>query len=132
MSNDNEPFVIRLKEKSHDYRDKPRQKGDALLKQTYFKVVEKDDKTGKLRESSMDNSQIKETIKKLTDKFTERSFGVAVFYENVGWRSVERNEQFNSGDEPILCGRLYADDDDDDGEITDFIIYTFPKMHEVT
>lgn len=129
-SKENEPFVVILKDKSHDYKNNPKKKGDKILKQTYFKVVKRDNKTGKLKESSMEDSTMKDTIRELTKKFQDLSFSVAAYYENVGWISTP-NDKFNGGSNPSLYQMLYGDIDDY-GEITDLILYSYPKVTEVT
>lgn len=122
-----DPYVVVIKDKSHDYKNAANKRGDLILKQTYFKVVKKD-KDGKVKSASMDKDDIKEMIKKITSKFTDKSFNVAVFYENKGWLSVPR-ERFNGGANPRFHSEVYGNEEEY-GDITDYVLYSYPYVME--
>jgi hypothetical protein len=123
-----EPYVVVIKDKSHDYKNAAGKRGDVILKQTYFKVVEKT-KDGTVKASAMSREDVKEMVKKITSKFKDKSFTVSVFYENKGWLSVPR-ERFNGGNNPKFHSDVYGNEDEY-GEITDYIIYSYPMIKEV-
>jgi hypothetical protein len=122
-----DPYVVVIKDKSHDYKNAANKRGDLILKQTYFKVVEKTNKG--VVASSMSKDDVKEMIKKVTSKFKDKSFTVSVFYENKGWLSVPR-ERFNGGNNPKFHNEVYGDEEDY-GDITDVVLYSYPAMMEV-
>lgn len=116
--------IVILKEKSHDYKNNPKKKGDFILRQTYFKVVK--DVKGKLMESTMEKAAIKDAIKTMTSNNINKSFSVAVYYENQGWLECSKDAIFNSDEDVVLHHEEYGDDTDY-GDISDFIIYSYPR-----
>lgn len=122
-----EPFVVIIPEETKDYKNDLKKKGDKILRQTYFKIVRKD-KKGNMIPTTMDRSDAKDIIKKLTSKFKDNSFTVTVFYENKGWLSCPRGK-FNADESPSFHEERYGHEEDY-GEISDFIIYSYPKVPE--
>ncbi len=72
---------------------------------------------------------IQKIVSKESNK--DKSFSVAVYYENQGWLSCSRNGLFDYGDDVIMHHVEYGDDTDY-GDISDFIIYSYPKRGKAT